>query len=71
VEVWVGRPAINSGFLIGEEWKVAVDKVSDILCDERHGGCEEGGVFNTPRHCINVEEVTKLNPFPVEWKWSK
>ncbi|KAI4645166.1 hypothetical protein J4E93_005966 [Alternaria ventricosa] len=71
VEVWVGRPAINSGFLIGEEWKVAIDHVTKSLCAERDGECVEGGAFNTPRYCINVEEVTKLKPFPVEWKWTQ
>jgi len=71
VEVWVGRPAINSGFLIGEQWKNATDHVTKNMCEERFGRCEEGGLFNTPRYCIRVEEVSKLNPFPVEWKWSK
>ncbi|KAH6870428.1 hypothetical protein BKA58DRAFT_439980 [Alternaria rosae] len=68
VEVWVGRPAINAGFLKGEEMKAAVDHAMDYLCEERDGRC---GAFYPDRICLKVEYVSKKNPFPVEWRWAQ
>ena len=67
MEVWVGRPAINGGDLKGAEMNAAIWNLLGHLCPNTRGWCNE----NWPGRCINVQYVSRFNPFPVELGWGK
>jgi hypothetical protein len=67
VEVWVGRPGRNGGFLKGDEMRAAVWNMVGHLCPEKRDQCLD----RDPGRCVYVDYVSKLNPFPVELKTGK
>ncbi|KAG9185588.1 hypothetical protein G6011_06919 [Alternaria panax] len=67
VEVWVGRPAINGGELKGGDMNAAIWNIVGHLCPSTRSYCNE----NWPGRCVQVEEVIRFNPFPVEGRMTK